>query len=144
MALRAGEWIVVGGAAVIISFAIVSGIIIYIKPPPVEYVYLEDEKSMVGELLYRSQGCGACHEIFGNGPSFGPKLDGVGSKRNKEWLRAYLLNPRPGVSEKKYRLKMQPVTGLTDAELDSLVDYLAALKKAPSADSKVATSKQHG
>ncbi len=60
---------------------------------------------------------------------FGPKLDGVGSKRDKDWLHAYLLNPRSGVSDKPYRLKMVPVTDLSDVELDSLVDYLEALKK---------------
>jgi len=129
MALRTGEWIVLAGAALIAGFSVVSGVIIYVKPPPVEYVYLEDEHSIAGEAIYRSQGCGACHEIFGNGPSFGPKLDGVGSKRDKDWLRAYLLKPRAGVSEKKYRLKMLPVTGLSDIDLDTLVDYLAALRR---------------
>ena len=132
MVLKAGEWVVLAGAALIAGFAVVSGVIIYIKPPPVEYVYLEDEKSMAGEAIYRSQGCGACHEIFGNGPSFGPKLDGVGSKRDKDWLRAYLLAPRSGVSDREYRLKMLPVTGLSDIDLNALVDYLAALRRANS------------
>ncbi len=129
MKLKAGEWIVFVGIVIISSFAVVSGIIIYVKPPPVEFTYLEDPKTIAGEAIYRSQGCGACHEIFGNGPSFGPKLDGVGSKRDKPWLRAYLVKPRSGVSEKEYRLKMLPVTGLSNTELDSLVNYLAALRK---------------
>jgi mono/diheme cytochrome c family protein len=129
MAMKAGEWIVLAGSVLIVGFAVVSGVIIYIKPPPVQYEYLENAQAVAGEALYRSQGCGACHEIFGNGPSFGPKLDGVGSKRDKSWLRAYLLDPRPGVSEREYRLKMQPVTDLSDTELDALVEYLAALKK---------------
>jgi len=130
MALRTGEWIVLAGAAVIASFSVVTGVIIYVKPPPVEYAYEENAQTIAGEAVYRSQGCSACHEVFGNGAStFGPKLDGVGSKRDKEWLHAYLLKPRSGVSEKKYRLKMEPVTEISDVELNALVAYLAALKK---------------
>jgi cytochrome c553 len=130
MALRTGEWIVLAGAAVIAGFSVVSGVIIYVKPPPVQYAYQENEQTIAGEAVYRSQGCSSCHEVFGNGTSaFGPKLDGVGSKRDKEWLHAYLLKPRSGVSDKKYRLKMEPVTGISDIELNALVAYLAALKK---------------
>ena len=129
MALRAGEWAVLAGAAVIAGFSVVSGVIIYVKPPPVQYAYQENTQTIAGEAVYRSQGCSACHEVFGNGTAgFGPKLDGVGSKRDKDWLQAYLLAPRPGVSDRKYRLKMEPVTGISDTELNALVAYLAALK----------------
>ncbi len=118
------------GAAVIAGFSVVSGVIIYVKPPPVEYAYKESAESIAGEAVYRRHGCSSCHEIFGSGTvGFGPKLDGVGSKRDKDWLHAYLLKPRSGVSDKPYRLKMVPVTDLSDVELDSLVDYLEALKK---------------
>jgi cbb3-type cytochrome oxidase cytochrome c subunit len=144
LALRAGEWIVLAGAAVIVGFSVVSGVIIYVKPPPVQYAYLENEQTIAGEAIYRSQGCSACHEIFGNGTSaFGPKLDGVGSKRDKDWLRAYLLKPRSGVSDKKYRLKMEPVTGISDTELNALVDYLSALKKPKLDDYEVGSIIQH-
>lgn len=145
MALRAGEWIVLGGAAVIAGFSVVSGVIIYLKPPPVEYAYQENEQTIAGEAVYRSQGCSACHEVFGNGTvGFGPKLDGVGSKRDKDWLHAYLLKPRSGVSDKPYRLKMDPVTGLSDIELDALVAYLAALKRPESYEYKTSLAVQQG
>jgi len=130
MALKAGEWIVLAGAAVIAGFSVVSGVIIYVKPPPVQYAYQESAESIAGEAVYRRHGCSSCHEIFGSGTvGFGPKLDGVGSKRDKDWLHAYLLKPRSGVSDKPYRLKMVPVTDLSDVELNALVDYLEALKK---------------
>ncbi len=146
MALRAGEWIVVAGAAVIAGFSVISGVIIYVKPPPVEYAYQENAQTIAGEAVYRSQGCSACHEVFGNGTvGFGPKLDGVGSKRDKDWLHAYLLKPRSGVSDKVYRLKMDPVTDLSDTELDALVAYLKALKKpVPAEHEKSLAIKQGG
>ncbi len=129
--LNTGEWIVVVGSVLIIAFAGLVGTIIYVKPPPVQFVYQETENTKIGEALYHSQGCATCHEIFGNGTSFGPKLDGVGSRREKAWLRDYLLNPVAGVSEKQYRLVMPPVSDVSETQLDALVDYLAALKKSP-------------
>ncbi len=145
MALRTGEWIVLAGAAVIAGFSVVSGVIIYVKPPPVQYVYLENEHTIAGEAVYRSQGCSACHEIFGNGTAaFGPKLDGVGSRRDEGWLHAYLLNPRSGVSDKKYRLTMDPVTGISELELEALAAYLAALKKAEEDGDETSLAIQQG
>lgn len=133
------------GAAVIAGFSVVSGVIIYVKPPPVQYAYQESAESIAGEAVYRRQGCSSCHEIFGSGTvGFGPKLDGVGSKRDKDWLHAYLLKPRSGVSDKPYRLKMVPVTDLSDVELDSLVDYLAALKKPEQTDYETSLVTQQG
>jgi len=128
--LRKGEIGVLLGAAVIIVLAVMVGRIIYVKPPPVEYVYLETEARKPGEAVYRSQGCGACHEIFHNGTStFGPGLDGVGSRRKSDWLARYLKEPWPNVSPKPYKLKMPAVKDVSPAEFNALVDYLSALRK---------------
>jgi cbb3-type cytochrome oxidase cytochrome c subunit len=127
--LKTGEWIVLGGAILIIILAIVVGSIIYIKPPPVRFSYQETPDSMKGEALYRSQGCSACHELFGNGAAvFGPNLDGVGSRRSLGWLTEFLKNPRSGVSDRPYKLKMDPVE-LAEQELTRLAQYLAAQKE---------------
>ncbi len=131
MKLSAGEWVVVVGSVLIVTFALVVGTIIYIKPPPIPFVYIESPKATLGESIYRREGCLSCHEIFGNGASYGPSLDGVGSKRNKAWLVAYLKKPRPGVSVKPYRLRMPPYDHLPAEELEHLADYLLALKIAP-------------
>lgn len=128
--LRVGEVVVVVGALVIVLFAGVVGRIIYIKPPPVQHVYLETESGKSGEAVYRRLGCGACHEIFHNGTStFGPGLDGVGSRRKSEWLALYLKKPWPNVSKKKYKLEMPAVKNVSAEEFNALVDYLSALRK---------------
>ncbi|MGH8742365.1 MAG: c-type cytochrome, partial [Burkholderiales bacterium] len=90
MKLRAGEWIVLGGSAAIAAFAAMVGAIIYAKPPPVQYEYLESPRTQAGEALYRHAGCGACHKIFNNGAAIGPALDGVGSRRPAAWLADFL------------------------------------------------------
>jgi len=127
--LKTGEWIVVGGVVLIVILSIMVGTIIYIKPPPVKFRYLETADSIRGEALYRSQGCSACHELFGNGTAvFGPNLDGVGSRRTLTWLKEFIKNPRSGVSEKPYKLKMDQVD-LQDNEITSLAQYMLAQKK---------------
>src|SRR5262245_22988921 len=129
--LRPGEWIVVAGSVLIAAFAALVGALIHAKPPPVEFVYAETAASRVGEAVYRREGCGTCHQVFGNGATYGPKLDGVGTRRSAAWLRAYLIDPRPGVGERPYRVHMPAYAGLPASERDALVDYLQALRAPP-------------
>ena len=128
MRFKAGEWLVIAGSLLIISFAVIVGGVIYLKPPPVQFVYQQTANTLKGEEIYRREGCLSCHEIFGNGASYGPSLDGVGSKRDKDWLIRYLKAPWPGVSAKSYRLKMPTYDHLPEDDLNYLADYLLALK----------------
>lgn len=121
----------IAGSGLILGFAILVGVLIYLRPPPVPFVYAQTELSARGEAVYRREGCSSCHEIFGNGASYGPSLDGVGSHRSAAWLQEYLRAPRAGVGKKKYRLRMPAYDKLDAADLDALVAYLGALQEAP-------------
>lgn len=129
MSLRPGEWLVLVGAGLIMAFAALVGILIYLKPPPVRFVYLESSLSKQGEAIFRRESCLSCHEVFGNGASYGPNLDGVGTRRSKSWLQQYLRAPRPAVSVKTYRLRMPAYDKLDPADLDALVAYLQGLRE---------------
>jgi cbb3-type cytochrome oxidase cytochrome c subunit len=137
MKLRAGEWVVVGGALFIGAFAALVGTLIYLKPPPAEYAYADSAAAQQGEAIYRRESCRDCHKVFGNGSSSGPRLDGVGSRRSTHWLQAYLIDPRPGVADKPYRTRMPAYGHLKAEERDALVAYLSALN-APQAPSPAA------
>jgi cbb3-type cytochrome oxidase cytochrome c subunit len=126
--LRAGEWVVLGGSGVIAAFAALVGVLIYLKPPPVEYSYVETSAARDGEAIYRREGCNSCHRLFGNGATYGPGLDGVGSRRSADWLREYLQHPKPGVSGKPYRVSMPSYDRLQSGELSALVAYLQGLR----------------
>lgn len=126
--LRAGEWIVAGGSVLIVMLASLTGASIYLKPPPVEFAYAETAAARMGEAIYRREGCGSCHKIFGNGASYGPSLDGEGSRRTMAWLQAYLIDPRPGVGIKPYRVRMPSYGHLDLRERNALVAYLQALR----------------
>ena len=80
-------------------------------------------------MVFRREGCLSCHELFGNGTSFGPALDGVGSRRHPSWLKEYLRSPRPGVGDRTWRLRMPAYDKLEEGDLDALVTYLVALRE---------------
>lgn len=129
MTLRLGEKLVLVGAAIIVIFAAVVGTLVYLKPPPVRFGYEESESSKSGEMIFRRESCMSCHEVFGNGATYGPTLDGIGSRRNGSWLAEYLRSPHPGVSAKPYRLRMPAYDKLKANEIQVLVSYLEALRQ---------------
>ena len=93
------------------------------------FVYVESSLTRGGEVIFRREGCLSCHELFGNGTTYGPRLDGVGSRRDRSWLTEYLRSPRPGVGDKPYRLRMPAYDTLEAGELEALASYLAALRE---------------
>lgn len=129
MKLRPGEWAVLGGSVLIVVFAGVVGALIYLKPPPARYRYLESPLAQAGEAIYRREGCNACHRVFGNGATYGPSLDGVGSRREAAWLAGYLRQPWPGVSAESYRVQMPSYAELGEVKLRALVAYVGALRE---------------
>lgn len=46
-----------------------------------------------GHGIYMKANCNACHRAVRSGTSMGLSLDGIGSKRDVEWLEAFLHNP---------------------------------------------------
>lgn len=127
--LRLAEKVVLAGAAAIVVCAVVVGALIFVKPPPVRFVYVESSLTRGGELIFRREGCLSCHELFGNGTTYGPPLDGVGSRRDRPWLTEYLRSPRPGVGDKPYRLRMPAYDTLEAGEMEALASYLGALRE---------------
>ena len=78
-----------------------------------------------GQQIY-DQKCKVCHSIGGvGGPmaKMGGPLDGVGSKRDDAWLRAYLKDPKSTMPDAK-----MPNLKLSDADLDAVTRYLLTLK----------------
>ncbi len=129
MKFRTAEWVVVIATVVIVVYAVLVGALIWLKPPPVRFVYGESASTRPGEMIFRREGCLSCHELFGNGTSFGPALDGVGSRRDVPWLKQYLRSPRAGVGDRTWRLRMPAYDHLEEGELEALATYLEALRE---------------
>jgi len=70
--------------------------------------------------------CEVCHSLGGKGgkmAAVGGALDGVGSKRDAEWMRTYLTAPKTVMPEAK-----MPVIKMTDQQLDAMTAYMMSLK----------------
>lgn len=78
-----------------------------------------------GKALYDAK-CKACHSIAGDaGPmaALGGPLDGVGSKRDEAWLKAYFADPTSKIADAK-----MPKMSLPDDEWQALIVYMLTLK----------------
>lgn len=69
------------------------------------------------------QSCLACHSFGGFGGNVGPHLDGIGSRRDQQWLETWLADP----SKVKPDSKM-PNLQLPQADIKALAQFLAAQK----------------
>lgn len=88
------------------------------------------DASRAGQKLYFEMGCAACHTINKVGGQFGPKLDGIGARRSREFITAHITNPRvhtekfPGEHEAK---AMMPPTGATPEQIEQIAAFLITL-----------------
>jgi nitric oxide reductase subunit C len=77
-----------------------------------------------GEVIYKAQGCSACHRIGGVGGTIGPDLSGVGRRRDKEWILQQLANPR----SHDPKSVMPSFAKLAQRDREDLAEYLVGLK----------------
>ncbi len=70
-----------------------------------------------------NQVCVACHSVDGRGGNVGPALDGVGSRRDTEYLDRWLHDP----SAVKQGARM-PRLPLSDEQIGQLTTYLSTLR----------------
>jgi len=74
--------------------------------------------------VYKTK-CELCHSIAGAGglkKDLGGPLDGVGSKRDEAWLRAYFADPKSKIPDAK-----MPKMPLSAAEWDEMVAFMLTL-----------------
>jgi len=87
-----------------------------------------------GRQVFRTRGCAACHTV-GAGRLLGPDLNGVGARRDQNWLREWLADPaaviraHPDLANwpQDYEGVLMPNQNLSPAEIDALVAYLSRL-----------------
>ncbi|MBI5189831.1 MAG: cytochrome b N-terminal domain-containing protein [Nitrospirae bacterium] len=77
-----------------------------------------------GKRLYGELGCSGCHNLGGQGGKVGPPLEGVGTRRDRAWIKGHFREPSkfsPGST-------MPPFAQLPDRDLDALTDYMMSLR----------------
>lgn len=76
-----------------------------------------------GKKIYSEMKCPMCHKLDGVGGKIGPELSGVGGRKDAEWIKGFLKDPKSVVPDTK-----QPPFKGTDEQLEALVTYLMSLK----------------
>lgn len=77
-----------------------------------------------GREVFRRQGCLRCHALGGEGGRPAPDLNRVGSRMQPDQIRKMITDPRSIRPDSR----MPRYTGLSEAELEALVAYLASLR----------------
>jgi ubiquinol-cytochrome c reductase cytochrome b subunit len=75
-----------------------------------------------GAMLYHENNCGACHQVNGVGQKTGPALNGLASRRSRDWIEGHFLDPQkfsPGTTMPPYKFSSR--------DLDRITSYLLAL-----------------
>ena len=79
--------------------------------------------------IWAAGGCGACHQLDGEGGPVGPSLDDLGARRDREYIRRAILDPGADIAEGYEQVGgVMPATfggSLTAAQLEALVDMLS-------------------
>jgi mono/diheme cytochrome c family protein len=77
--------------------------------------------------------CTVCHSAAGKGNPQGPPLDGVGSRLNREEIKAWIRSPAEMAKKhgKTRKPAMVPYPEFSDEELQALAAYVAGLEPRP-------------
>ncbi|HYE79558.1 MAG TPA: cytochrome b N-terminal domain-containing protein [bacterium] len=75
-----------------------------------------------GKAVYTASNCASCHQLDGEGTSYGPALDGVAGRRDPAWLLAHFRDPKSLVPDST----MPAFTG-TREELEALTAFMLSL-----------------
>lgn len=93
-----------------------------------------------GSELFRLQRCTACHRAMRNGTNMGLSLDGVGSRRDQQWLYDFLRDPEATYSTTTFDHGYPPkeaayVAALPADDLRSIATFLSELRSDPGSPS---------
>lgn len=72
-----------------------------------------------------NQMCIACHALEGQGGAIGPALDGVGSRRDADYIKKWLTDPASLKADSR-----MPKLPLTESDITELTAFLSQLKEA--------------
>jgi hypothetical protein len=98
--LKQGEKILFGIAIVFMVFAVAGYVLLETYRMRAQKPIFEtrthynlSELGHKGSELFRVSRCTACHRAMRNGTNMGLSLDGLGSRRSKEWIYEFMRDP---------------------------------------------------
>ena len=138
--LKQGEKVLFGvaiifGIAAIIGYGVLEGVRHNMDKPMfgVKTHFDLSEEGQHGSEVFRKQHCTSCHRALRNGTNMGLSLDGVGSRRSREWLTRFMKDPEATYGGKTVDHGYAPkeaayVSSLPDADINALAAFISELK----------------
>ncbi len=93
-----------------------------LNPKNVEALGSAPSFAVEGAMVYQANGCGACHQVNGVGMKVGPPLNGLSTRRTREWVDQHFADPAklsPG--------SMMPPFRFNARDMDRITSYLMQL-----------------
>jgi protein SCO1/2 len=112
--------------------------------------FVDDPQNLPGQALFVKT-CGGCHTV-GRGNRVGPDLGGVTTRRTREWLTSYIMEPEKVRAKQdpaalslaaKYPAVRMPNLGLSEFDTSDVLAYIEAMTYAARADKAAPQGHQH-
>jgi cytochrome c553 len=138
--LKRGEKVLLGVVGLFLLFAVASFVMLEVlrarsdKPLYANATHFDfSEEGKVGSDLFRRQRCTACHRAVRNGTNMGLDLDGIGSKRDLQYLINFLRDPEATYASKTIDHGPAPkeaayVAELPEADRHAIAVFLSELR----------------
>jgi ubiquinol-cytochrome c reductase cytochrome b subunit len=87
-----------------------------INPKNAEALQSAPQFAVDGAMVYQRSQCGVCHQVNGSGMKTGPALNGVGSRRTKQWIIDHFNDPQkmsPGTIMPPYKFSPKDMEAIT-------------------------------
>ncbi|MFN8007379.1 MAG: cytochrome b N-terminal domain-containing protein [Terriglobia bacterium] len=106
------------------QLAALASFLLKLSPQNAQVLDAAPVEAVEGAILYKSNQCGTCHMVNGEGMKIGPELNGLFSRRDRDWVKDHLRNPQAHTPDSP-----MPAYKLSPADLDRLVSYLFSIPR---------------
>jgi len=124
------------------------------KAQPIEKAstatFVDDPSNLPGQALFVKT-CGGCHTV-GKGRRVGPDLTGVTTRRTRDWLVSYIMEPEKVRAKRdpvamalaaQYPTVRMPNLGLSELDSSDVIAYIDAMTYAANAEKASAGGHHH-
>ena len=124
------------------------------KAQPIEKAstatFVDDPSNLPGQALFVKT-CGACHTV-GKGSRVGPDLAGVTTRRTRDWLVSYIMEPEKVRAKRdpvamslaaQYPTVRMPNLGLSELDSSDVIAYIDAMTYAANAEKASPAAHHH-
>jgi hypothetical protein len=138
--LKQGEKILFGIAIGFIGFAVLAYIVLEAYRLTTDNPIFETNTHFTlspdghqGSVVFRKGRCTACHRAMRNGTNMGLSLDGIGSRRTREWIYSFLIDPEATYGASTFDHGSHPkeaayVSSIDDHDLMLVATFLSELR----------------